>query len=270
MRCFTFIITLGVLSMAILTCSASNVHFIRHGESTWNVAGKLQGQGTIGEEEAKEYQDIFSTKNPETKLRDSAVLTEKGKKQAQKLGENIKATLSGKSIVLISSDLLRCKGTTEIVQQILESSETKVVVKYDARLREADHGILSGMKSGEYKKIESYQKREQLDAEGQFRTAMDPDNGENYETVAIRAHEAVLEAIKEFPDQEIYVVTHGGPMKALYTYLTMNSAPFSDESNISSQIKNCAVMTVQGYDSKPSSEIKIVFKEPAKSLSTIF
>lgn len=257
--------------MAIQTCSALDIRFIRHGESTWNVTGKLQGQGErqqdqviTGKEEAEEYQDIFSTKNPETKLRDSAVLTENGKKQAQKLGENIKATLSEKSVVIISSDLLRCKGTTEIVQQILESSEIKVVVKYDSRLREADHGILSGMKKKEYEQIESYQKREQLNAEGQFKTAMDPDNGENYETVAMRTHEAVLEAINEFPGQKIYVVTHGGPMKALYTYLTMNTAPFSDESNIASQVKNCTVMTVQGYDSKPSSEIKIVFKEPSK------
>ncbi len=251
--------------MSSSIANAYEVNFVRHGESTWNVEGRMQGQGILSTSDEKpegKYQIITGAKGE--KFIDSAVLTEKGKEQAKELAEVIKASLADKrNVLLLSSDLLRCKQTAEVVEKTLKSAGFNVTVQYDPRLREANHGRLSGMYEREYRALDYFQNYKKLNPEEQFKTAMDPLFGENYLTVAKRTHDAIVDAIKQFPEHEIYAITHGGPMRASYAYLKDDSVPFSDEYNIANQIKNCAMMTVRGYGAS-NSNLQIELKNLAK------
>lgn len=85
------------------------VYLVRHGETVWNAARRIQGQS------------------------DSA-LTEKGEQQARQVGERVKSL--GITHV-ISSDLGRTRRTAEIIADACGCSVT-----LDARLRELNMGIL--------------------------------------------------------------------------------------------------------------------------------
>lgn len=85
------------------------VYLVRHGETVWNAARRIQGQS------------------------DSA-LTEKGEQQAQQVGERAKSL--GITHV-ISSDLGRTRRTAEIIADACGCSVT-----LDPRLRELNMGVL--------------------------------------------------------------------------------------------------------------------------------
>ncbi|MDR7343315.1 MAG: 2,3-diphosphoglycerate-dependent phosphoglycerate mutase GpmB [Pantoea sp.] len=85
------------------------VYLVRHGETVWNAARRIQGQS------------------------DSA-LTEKGEQQARQVGERVKSL--GITHV-ISSDLGRTRRTAEIIADACGCSVT-----LDARLRELNMGVL--------------------------------------------------------------------------------------------------------------------------------
>lgn len=85
------------------------VYLVRHGETVWNAARRIQGQS------------------------DSA-LTEKGEQQARQVGERVKSL--GITHV-ISSDLGRTRRTAEIIADACGCSVT-----FDARLRELNMGVL--------------------------------------------------------------------------------------------------------------------------------
>ncbi|HCW46879.1 MAG TPA: phosphoglycerate mutase, partial [Erwiniaceae bacterium] len=85
------------------------VYLVRHGETVWNAARRIQGQS------------------------DSA-LTEKGEQQARQVGERAKSL--GITHV-IGSDLGRTRRTAEIIADACGCSVT-----LDARLRELNMGVL--------------------------------------------------------------------------------------------------------------------------------
>lgn len=219
-------------------------HFIRHGESLWNTLGKMQGQGELKKDLTIGEPGVVVGHN-NSLLIDSSALTEKGRLQAQTLAEKIFTWLNGKTqVIFVSSDLIRCKETTEIIENFLKSKSIDVVVLYDKRLREADHGILSGLLEKEYRAMECFKNYKTLSAEEQFSKAMDPENGESYLLVAERAHDALLDYFSAYPEEDLYFVTHGGTMKAMYKKITGSNAPFSSEYAIGDQIKNCSVMKI--------------------------
>lgn len=85
-------------------------YFIRHGETDYNKDGKVSGQADIP-------------------------LNETGIEQARKLTRELPDDIT----VIYSSDLLRCKQTTDIV-----NTDRQLPVIYDARLRERKAGSLEG------------------------------------------------------------------------------------------------------------------------------
>lgn len=87
------------------------IYLIRHGQTNWNVEGKLQGKTDIP-------------------------LNENGKKQAKNISDNI-AKLNITRI--ISSDLSRAKETAEIINEKIQGK-----MFTDKRLREVDYGELEG------------------------------------------------------------------------------------------------------------------------------
>ena len=98
-----------------------HLHLVRHGQSVWNVEGRLQGQ----------------TAHPE--------LTDLGRTQAQAaadlLAQRITGTAGGTgTVVVVSSDLVRARQSADIIARTLG-----VEVTDDPDLREQSVGELEGV-----------------------------------------------------------------------------------------------------------------------------
>src|ERR1700761_7600258 len=92
--------------------SPSNLWLVRHGESTWNVAGLVQGHN------------------------DEAELTERGRQQAAAAAEEFR----GRRVrALYASDLRRAQQTAAALAAVLG-----LPVRSDERLRERSLGVLEG------------------------------------------------------------------------------------------------------------------------------
>jgi probable phosphoglycerate mutase len=93
--------------------TTKNFYIFRHGQSSYNVSGRTQGQTN------------------------DSVLTDEGKEQAKKIGER----LVGKDIrFIISSPLKRAQETTELVNEALGAE-----VIYDDRFTEVTVGEIEGL-----------------------------------------------------------------------------------------------------------------------------
>ncbi len=95
----------------------AELFFVRHGQSTWNLQRRVQGQShqppltALGREQASEAADVVRTLGPQE---------------------------------IFASDQIRAAQTARIVGE-----RCQVPVRFDARLREHDHGKLTGMRSSD-------------------------------------------------------------------------------------------------------------------------
>jgi len=147
--------------------------FTRHGETLWNIEGRVQG------------------------ALDSA-LTEKGIRQARRLGER----LQNEGITRIySSDLPRAKATAEEVRQILGLNE----VLTEPALRELSFGEWEGQKWWDLR--EQYPELFALWDSGPHKVQIP--GGENMWDVTTRAWNFVNKLPQLHAGETICVVTHG-------------------------------------------------------------
>ena len=130
-------------------------------------------------------------------LEDPIHLTESGKKavarQAKILHEKV-----GKLEAIFSSDFIRTRETAEIIAQ-----EFGVEIIYDARLREFDHGELSG------RPINEVHQALDLSPAGFKKTI---GGGESWELVRQRVGNFITEVDKKYEGKNILVVSHGDPL----------------------------------------------------------
>ena len=98
----------------------NTVYLIRHGQTTWNRAGRLQGQA-------------------------DSPLTLLGTQQAEAIGETLKDIIGEQKYVFWSSPLGRTKQTTSIICDTIEFRYEEVV--FDDRLVEITLGDRDGYKS---------------------------------------------------------------------------------------------------------------------------
>ena len=154
----------------------SDFVFIRHGQSTWNLEGRVQGQAH------------------------EPTLTDLGVTQSRAAAEKVRelgATL------LLSSDQVRAAQTAEIV-----AAAVALPVHYDEKLREHDHGNLTGLTTDEA-----------LHAWGSDPSApYDPDviqgeTGESARQVGERLVEVLGSAETVSPDAPVIVVGHGSAIQ---------------------------------------------------------
>jgi len=103
-----------------------NIYVVRHGQTNWNVEGKVQGQMDIE-------------------------LNDTGIEQARSLSKNI---ANENFDVIISSDLKRAYKTTQIINE-----NHKLEIQIDKRLRERGYGDYSGYNKHnmEYEKLWTYE-----------------------------------------------------------------------------------------------------------------
>jgi broad specificity phosphatase PhoE len=164
------------------------IYYIRHGETAWNVEGRLQGALDVP-------------------------LNDLGRRQATKSG-NILAELLARdgrdksSLSFVASPLGRARSTMELVRSILKLPPDEYSL--DNRLREIGYGVWEGSTLAEMQAAdpELFAKRQTA------KWTMAPEGGETYATVQLR--------MRDWYDSlllDTVAVAHGGTARALMVAL---------------------------------------------------
>ena len=160
---------------------------IRHAESTWNAAGRWQGQA-------------------------DPPLSERGRTQAEQLAQGLR----GEGLeVLVASDLVRTAETARVVAGALG-----IEPRFDARLRELDAGSWAGLAR------EEIVRRDQTALE-RFDTGDPTAPAGGAETrgdVARRARAALREILPMLSGQRVAILSHQGVLHSLVPGLRLGNA----------------------------------------------
>ncbi|WP_372912243.1 histidine phosphatase family protein [Salinigranum sp.] len=159
----------------------ATVLLVRHGETTWNRSGRVQGWAPTS-------------------------LTDRGREQAATLGAHLASTVDVDR--LVSSDLRRAAETARYVAR-----EVGCDLTTDAAWRERDFGCLQGFSPTEV--FEAYPEYA-LSVSGASAATVRPDSGE----ALVEVRERVLDRWERLrtdlePDETVVVVAHGGPNRLL-------------------------------------------------------
>jgi len=154
----------------------TTIHFIRHGQSTWNAEFRIQGSS-----------------NPP--------LSELGRSQASALAGKLPEFDS-----LYCSDLLRTRETIEL---ILDGKSENV--QYQRQLREIHLGPWEGVLLPEAEA----QFPEAADAFRNRPDEFELEDAETFAALQQRAHDAVNSIVDDCPDQTVLIVSHGALLKSL-------------------------------------------------------
>ncbi|MBK8010782.1 MAG: histidine phosphatase family protein [Deltaproteobacteria bacterium] len=158
---------------------------VRHGETEWNVEGRLQGS------------------------RDSA-LTERGRKQSERLGC---ALTKVKLTAAYSSDLGRARETAQIA--LARASKASVRLELDPRLREISYGRIEGLTWREVEALHPDIHRSMEERRQDFA----PPGGESRTELVERITETFKELGRRHRSETIFVVTHGGALSAFLRHI---------------------------------------------------
>ncbi len=153
------------------------IYFVRHGKTEYNGTGRMTGQTDIP-------------------------LIEEGVAQAHAAAGN----MPGGITLIYSSDLLRCKQTTDILNK-----ELHLPVFYDERLRERDFGSLAGNKWDELSPNGSLKK---TDSEQQYDYRAY--GGESFDDVRERVFGFIDDISKKHTGEVVLVVTSAGIIRMLH------------------------------------------------------
>lgn len=165
---------------------STEILLIRHGETDWNAAKRLQGHCDIA-------------------------LNAQGQAQADALGQALRDELLA---AIISSDLQRARQTAQAVAMQQPGSQLEVVC--DSGLRERCYGAFEGLHYSEISQrhpaaFAAWQARD-IDA------VLPPGGrvGESFRAFYARSVAAVLDWGRRYPGQKIALVAHGGVLECAY------------------------------------------------------
>lgn len=163
--------------------SKTEILLVRHGQTTWNVQGKFQGQS-------------------------DSPLTEVGLQQAQAIAHRLRHETINH---IYSSDLLRAYRTA----QFIAAARGQQPIITDTRLRERHNGIFQGLSKAEIEvTYPDFYPDYALD---------DPDfvvpEGESRTQVSQRGVAVINDLAQRHLGQRILVVTHGGLLGAILRYV---------------------------------------------------
>lgn len=153
------------------------IRLLRHGESTWNAARRVQGQSAS-----------------------AGPLTPRGEQEAEAAAEQF-ATKAPRARIVVSSDLPRALETAVIVARRLNCN-----IETDPALREQALGVLEGQVVGP----EVAQELRRLWRE----PWPGPAGGESVAELYMRVRNALSGIAERWPGVEVIAVTHGGPIRA--------------------------------------------------------
>lgn len=147
--------------------------FVRHGQSEWNAARRIQGQIDID-------------------------LDEVGRQQVQRVVRRLAAE---PITAIYSSPLLRAKATAEALAR-----QVALPVQVDARLMEYDFGVMSGLTWNEV--AENHPEMASRWLEDPW--VVPVEGSEGRPNFAARVLAAIHDIGVEYPEQQVVVVAHGG------------------------------------------------------------
>jgi probable phosphoglycerate mutase len=151
----------------------TTVWLLRHGETEWNVEGRMQGHN-------------------------DSPLTDYGLAAARAVARRL---LNAAPSVIYTSDLGRAHRTAEEI-----AGATQVPVRTEARLREKNNGIFEGLTQAEV--AERYP--DEFARYKQRRLDYAPPGGESTAQLRDRAYATLTDLAARHPGERIVVVTHGG------------------------------------------------------------
>ena len=156
---------------------------VRHGETEWNAARRVQGQLDVP-------------------------LSEVGRDQARCVSE---ALPEGRFSALYASDLLRVRQTAEPA-----AARLGLTPRLDPRLRERHYGSFQSLTFAEVKasRPEDYARYEARDPEFDF------GNGESLRDFSARALGCLSAIAERHAGEEVLVFTHGGVLEMAYRRAT--------------------------------------------------
>jgi probable phosphoglycerate mutase len=157
--------------------AVTTIHLVRHGETDWNRELRWQGHS-------------------------DPPLNALGRKQARALAESLARM---QIAALYSSDLLRASQTAEIV-----GARLGLTTRTDAALRELDVGSWAGHTLAELETRHAA-------AVARWQVTGEPgwEGGESHKEMAARVLRAIRSIAAQHADEEVVVITHGGPLRAL-------------------------------------------------------
>jgi probable phosphoglycerate mutase len=188
--------------------AVTTIHLARHGETDWNRELRWQGHS-------------------------DPPLNALGRQQASTLAES----LAGMRIAAVyASDLRRASETAEIV-----AGRLGVPLRLDAALRELDVGSWEGRTLAELK-------ARQPDAVTRWEESGEHgwDGGEGHGEMATRVLEAIRSIAAEHVGEEVLVVSHGGPMRALKAFAA--GLDYPDDRRSVPYTANCEVCAIAVED----------------------
>lgn len=197
----------------ILLNRPKRIILLRHGETTANVDSK-----------------VYST-TPDNKIE----LTEKGRQQAETLGQSLKKLIKNESILFYISTFTRCSQTFENIKKSFLANTMKIL--YDPRIREQEWGNYQRF-SESYEELQNILKEREKVGKMYYRF----DHGESGCDVYVRVA-SFMESMFRWMDhyhkekyQNVIIVTHGLTMRYfIMKYLKLSVEQFEKMWNP----KNC-------------------------------
>lgn len=156
------------------------LHFIRHGETDWNVNRRVQGTTDVA-------------------------LSSRGREQAEELASRLADRPIG---AIYSSDLRRA---LETARPLAERLGLELIV--DPILRERNFGVFEGLYDSEVEALLDDPHAFWRDADTR------PDEGETRREVWSRVIRFLDRLLENPPAEEIAIVSHGGPIRLAAAYL---------------------------------------------------
>ncbi len=166
------------ISGSRLLPGVSTTLFVRHGTTTWNETGRIQGWAP-------------------------ARLSEQGRAEAEAVADGLAADRDVAAVV--SSDLARTVETAEAI-----ADATGVPVETDRRLRERDFGMYQGLRGDTF--FDRFPAFDLLE-NGREAAERVPESGESW----VDVHDRVVAAAADLDDRDgpVVAVTHLNPIRIL-------------------------------------------------------
>lgn len=192
--------------------TARCLYLVRHGESEWNAASRIQGQ------------------SPQ-----APGLTEVGHAQARSLARTLSSSGARR---VISSDLLRAVETAATVADGLS-----IPLEVDARLRERSFGILEGQPVSSAGELETGIRSDRITD-----LSVRPPGGESVSNVRDRVSSLLTELLAPSSILPVVVVTHGGVIRTAVAHL---GSGFEDGA-VWSGVPNASILRIDQDEDAPT------------------
>jgi len=167
--------------LSAVRASKTEILLVRHGQTTWNAAGRWQGHA-------------------------DPALSTLGLEQARVVAESLAEEGARGCSRLLASDLLRARATAETI-----AARLGLRLEIDRRLRELDIGDWSGLTREEIARRDP----DELACFESGEPTVRPGGGESRLEIRRRARELAEEWVARHGGERILVVTHLGMIRAL-------------------------------------------------------